>query len=79
MKKFVLAAAALLSLATVASAAQLKLTDQQLDQTVAGNVVIIYNNASNNGNNNGNGNSGNGNGNYNGNLNGAYIIINIHR
>lgn len=75
MKKFLLAAAVLLSLATVASAAPLKLTDQQLDQSVAGqgSRTAIIN--SYNGNNNGNNDTGSDNGNFNGNLNGAHVVI----
>ena len=44
MKKFLLAAAVLVSMATVASAAPLKMNDQALDQTTAGilnNTAIV--------------------------------------
>lgn len=74
MKAFLLAAAVLFATATVVSAAPLKLTDQQLDQTVAGRSTSIIN-GTNNGNGNGNNNSGSGNGNFDGNLNGATIIV----
>ena len=78
MKKFLLAAAVLLSMATVASATPLKLTDQQLDQTAAG-ATPGTNNGSGNGNHDGNGNGGAfGNGDLDGNLNGSVIIVNVN-
>ena len=70
MKKSLLAAAALLLMAGLASAAPLKLTDQQLDQTAAGG-------SSGNGNGNGNGGSS-GSGSGSGNLKGSTIIFNRH-
>ena len=83
MKKFLLAAAVVFSAATVASAAPLTMTDQQLDQTAAGynrSTVIITNTASTNvgniGNNNGNNNTTSNNGNDNGNFNGNIFITN---